>query len=82
MTTFLIKFFLWSPFFLFAIILSAVGSVLNRLPDTLSYISVIFLAPSSYILKLIVNDLLHSSKGTPMENIVVLIIENIKKIEE
>jgi hypothetical protein len=33
-------------------------------------------------LKLIVNDLLHSSKGTPMENILVLIIENIKKIEE
>ncbi len=82
MTFFIIKLILWFPIFLIAWILGTIGNILTRLPDLFVPIAFIFLKSCNFIMKLIINDMLHSAKATPLEKYIPLIIKNIKKEEQ
>lgn len=73
-----IKLLLWSPFFFIALILGAFGKFFASLPSIFLPISEIFLIPSHFLYKCIVNDLIHSCKGTAMENILNKVIQDIE----
>lgn len=81
MTIFLIKMILWSPFFIFALIVASIGSLFNRIHQILSPLAYVFLKISNFILNLVINDMIHSAKGTPIEKYISFINEYIKKEE-
>ena len=82
MTFFIIKLILWFPIFLIAWILGVIGSFFTRLPNLFTPIAFIFLKSSNFILKLIMNDMVHSAKQTPLEKYIPLIEKHIKQEEQ
>jgi hypothetical protein len=82
MTFFIIKLILWFPFFIIAIALGGIGGIISRLPNLFTPIAFIFLKSSNFILKLIMNDMVHSAKQTPLEKYIPLIEKHIKNEEQ
>jgi hypothetical protein len=74
--------FLWSPFFITALIIGSIGSLFNRIHKIFSPLAYVLLTLSNFILKLIINDVIHSSKGTPIEKYISFINQYIKKEEQ
>jgi hypothetical protein len=77
MTIFFIKIILWMPFFIIALILGAIGNLLNRIPYIFFPIVFVFLKIANFILNLVIKDLVHSAKGTPLEQYINNLINNI-----
>jgi hypothetical protein len=82
MTFFIIKMILWFPIFLIALALGSIGGIISRLPYLFMPIAFIFLKSSNFILKLIINDMVHSAKTTPLEKYIPLIEKHIKKEQQ
>jgi len=82
MTFFIIKLILWFPIFIIAIALGGIGGIISRLPKFFMPIELIFLKSCSFILKLIINDMVHSAKQTPLEKYIPLIEKHIKQEEQ
>jgi len=77
MTRFFIKIILWMPFFIIALILGAIGNLLNRIPYIFFPFVWLLFKLSNFILNLVIKDLVHSAKGTLMEQYITNIINNI-----
>jgi len=77
MTRFFIKIILWMPFFIIALILGAIGNLLNRIPYIFFPLVWLLFKLSNFILNLVIKDLVHSAKGTLMEQYITNIINNI-----
>jgi hypothetical protein len=77
MTIFFIKIILWMPFFIIALILGAIGNLLNRIPYIFFPLVWLLFKLSNFILNLVIKDLVHSAKGTLMEQYISNIINNI-----
>jgi CBS domain containing-hemolysin-like protein len=77
MTIFFIKIILWMPFFIIALILGAIGNLLNRIPYIFFPLVWLLFKLSNFILNLVIKDLVHSAKGTLMEEYITNIINNI-----
>jgi hypothetical protein len=82
MTFFIIKMILWFPIFIIAIALGGIGGFISRLPNFFMPIALIFLKSCSLILKLIINDMVHSAKSTPLEKYIPLIEKHFKNEEQ
>jgi len=77
MTRFFIKMILWIPFFIIALILGGIGNLLNRIPYIFAPFVFVLFTIANFILNLVIKDLVHSSKGTLMEQYISNIINNI-----
>jgi len=82
MTFFIIKLILWFPIFIIAIVLGGIGGIISRLPNFFMPIALIFLKSCNFILKLIINDMMHSAKETPLEKYIPIIEKHIKQEEQ
>jgi hypothetical protein len=82
MTFFIIKMILWFPIFIIAIALGGIGGIISRLPHFFMPIALIFLKSCNFILKLIIKDMVHSAKETPLEKYIPIIEKHIKKEEQ
>jgi len=82
MTFFIIKMILWFPIFIVALALGGIGGFISRLPNFFMPIALIFLKSCNFILKLIINDMMHSAKETPLEKYIPIIEKHIKQKEQ
>jgi hypothetical protein len=82
MTFFIIKMILWFPIFIIAITLGGIGVIISRLPSLFVPIAFFFLKSCNFILKLIMNDMVHSAKQTPLEKHIPFIEKHIKQEEQ
>ena len=73
---------LWFPIFIIAIALGGIGGFISRLPNFFMPIALIFLKSCNFILKLIINDMMHSAKETPLEKYIPIIEKHIKQKEQ
>jgi hypothetical protein len=78
MTFFFIKIILWFPIFLIALVVGVIGNLLSRFGNILLPISNLFLKFNIFLLNLMINDLLHSAKNTPLYNHLEQMIKNLK----
>jgi hypothetical protein len=77
MTRFFIKMILWMPFFIIALILGGIGNLLNRIPYIFFPFVFVLFHISTFILNSVLNDLIHSAKGTPLEQVINNVKENL-----
>ena len=78
MTLLLIKIIFIFPVLIFAFICGAIANLLNRIPYIFAPFVCVLLKLSSFLMDLMIKDLIHSSKGTPLEKY----LDNIIKKEE
>jgi hypothetical protein len=67
MTLLLIKIIFIIPILLFAVICGAIANLLNRIPYIFAPFVYVLLKLSSFLMDTMIKDLIHSSKGTPLE---------------
>jgi hypothetical protein len=67
MTLLLIKIIFIIPILIFAVICGAIANLLNRIPYIFAPFVYVLLKLSSFLMDTMIKDLIHSSKGTPLE---------------
>ena len=78
MTLLLIKIIFIIPILIFAVTCGAIANLLNRIPYLFAPFVFVLYKLSSFLMQLMIKDLIHSSKETPLEKY----IDNIIKKEE
>lgn len=78
MTLLLIKIIFIIPILIFAVICGAIANLLNRIPYIFAPFVYVLLKLSSFLMDTMIKDMIHSSKGTPLEKY----LDNIIKKEE
>jgi len=78
MTLLLIKIIFMIPILIFAVICGAIANQLNRIPYIFAPFVYVLVKLSSFLMDTMIKDMIHSSKGTPLEKY----LDNIIKKEE
>jgi hypothetical protein len=66
------------PILIFAVICGAIANLLNRIPYIFAPFVYVLVKLSSFLMDTMIKDMIHSSKGTPLEKY----LDNIIKKEE